>query len=114
MSISECSRMEAHQRHSVPPVQHIVIEDCEGWCLSGCCGSVAEHWQLKPEMSWVGLQVTAGLFTFLYFHIITSELSLRQDALSIDGNKMDHKTTFSLANGLTRNIADAPPKSLAS
>ena len=29
------------------------IEDCEGWWLSGCCSSVAEHWQLKPEVSWV-------------------------------------------------------------
>ena len=27
------------------------IEDCEGWWLSGCHGSVAEHWQLKPEVS---------------------------------------------------------------
>ena len=24
------------------------IEDCEGWWWSSCCGSVAEHWQLKP------------------------------------------------------------------
>ena len=24
------------------------IEDCEGWWLSGCCGSVAEHWLHKP------------------------------------------------------------------
>ena len=24
------------------------IEDCEGWWLSGCGGSVAEHWELKP------------------------------------------------------------------
>ena len=24
-----------------------------GWWLSGCCGSVSEHWQLKPEVSWV-------------------------------------------------------------
>ena len=29
------------------------VEDCEGWWLSDCCGSVAEHWQLKPEVSWV-------------------------------------------------------------
>ena len=37
-------------RHSVPPVQYIYvhIEDCEGWWLSCCFGSVAEHWWLKP------------------------------------------------------------------
>ena len=47
------------------------IEDCNGWWLSGCCGSVAEHWWLKPEVSWVRLPVAAGFFTFLYFHLIT-------------------------------------------
>ena len=25
----------------------------EGWSSSSCCGSVAEHWQFKPEVSWV-------------------------------------------------------------
>ena len=49
------------------------IEDCEGWWLSGCCGSVAEHWRLKPEVSWVRLPVTAGFFTFLYLRLITSK-----------------------------------------
>ena len=49
------------------------IEDCEGWWLSSCCGSVAEHWWLKPEVSWVRLPATAGFFTFLYFHLITSK-----------------------------------------
>ena len=38
------------------------IEDCEGWWLSGCRGSVAEHWRLKPEVSWFRLPVAAGLF----------------------------------------------------
>ena len=51
----------------------IGIEDCEGWWLSGCCRSVAEHWRLKPEVSWVQLPVTAGFFTFLYFRLITSK-----------------------------------------
>ena len=41
------------------------IEDCEGWWLSGCCGSVAEHWWLKPGVSWVRHPVTAGFFSFL-------------------------------------------------
>ena len=49
------------------------IDDCEGWWLSGCCSSVAEHRQLKPEVSWVQLLATAGFFTFLYFRLITSE-----------------------------------------
>ena len=31
------------RQNSVPP-----REDCEGWWLSGCHSSVAEHWQLKP------------------------------------------------------------------
>ena len=48
-------------------------EDCEGWWSSGCRGSVAEHWQLKPEVSWVRLPATAGFFTFLYFRLITSK-----------------------------------------
>ena len=29
------------------------IEDCEGWWVFGCRGSVAQHWWLKPEVSWV-------------------------------------------------------------
>ena len=58
-------------RPSVPPVTY--REDCEGWWLPGCHGSVAEHWRLKPEVSWVQLLVTADLVTFLYFHLITSK-----------------------------------------
>ena len=46
---------------------------CERWSLSHC-GSVAEHWQLKPAMSWVRLPATAGLFIFLYLRLITSKL----------------------------------------
>ena len=41
------------------------IEDCEGWLLSGCCGSVAEHWWFKPEVSLVRLPATANFFTLL-------------------------------------------------
>ena len=33
----------------------VYIEDCENWWSSGCCGSVAEHWWLKSEVSWVWL-----------------------------------------------------------
>ena len=51
----------------------VYIEDCEGWWSSGCCGSVAEPWRLKPEVSCVRLLATAGFFTFLYFRHITSK-----------------------------------------
>ena len=33
-------------RHSVLPVPY--TENCEGWWLSGCHGSVTEHWLHKP------------------------------------------------------------------
>ena len=36
-----------HLRH-FSIVYAVHVEDCEGWWLSGCCGSVAEYWQLKP------------------------------------------------------------------
>ena len=49
------------------------IQNCEGRWLSSCCGSVAEHWWLKPEVSWVWLPATASHFTFLYFCLITSK-----------------------------------------
>ena len=53
------------------------IEDCEDWWSFGCCGSVAEHWRLKPEeVSWVRLPATASFFTFLYFRLITSKFTL--------------------------------------
>ena len=60
-------------------------EDCEGWWLSGCCGSMAEH-SCKPEVSQVQLLVTAGAFhfslfssfnicwPFSLFHLLTSKL----------------------------------------
>ena len=34
---------------------------------------MAEHWQLKPGVSWVRLPATAGFSTFLYFRLITSK-----------------------------------------
>ena len=40
------------------------IEECEGWWLSGCRGSVAKHWQLKPEVSWVQLTAKTRLKSF--------------------------------------------------
>ena len=35
-------------------------EDCERQWVSSCHGSVAEHWWLKPEVSWVRLLATAA------------------------------------------------------
>ena len=55
------------------PVTRVHVEDCESWWSSGCHGSVAEYWQLKPGMSWVWLLATASLFTFLYFCLIASK-----------------------------------------
>ena len=46
------------------------IEDYEGCWSSGCRGLVAEHWWLKPDMSWVQFLVAASLFTFHYFRLI--------------------------------------------
>ena len=43
---SPAQRKHIHDR--VSDVLSVHIEDCEGWWLSGCCGSVAEHWRLKP------------------------------------------------------------------
>ena len=37
------------------------------WWSSSCCGSMAEHWRLKPEVSWVRLPTTAGFFHFPLF-----------------------------------------------
>ena len=42
---------------------------------------LAEHWQLKPEVFPGGCW---HFFIFLYFRLITSKFSLRQDSLSID------------------------------
>ena len=47
------------------------VHICEGWWLSCRHGSVAEHWWLKPEVSWVRLLAAASLFTFLCFRLIT-------------------------------------------
>ena len=49
--------------------EKIHIQDCEGWWLSGCRSSVAEHWWLKPEVSWVRLPAAAGLFHFPLFSL---------------------------------------------
>ena len=54
---------------SIPPVQYIYNIVRAGGCLA-IRSSVAEHWQLNPEVAWVQLLGTANLFTF---HFITSE-----------------------------------------
>ena len=64
--------------------------------LSGCCGSVAEHWWLKPEVSQLGS--TSGdcwlFFTFLYFCIITSKFILTLPWRPKFGDCYQHHTAF--------------------
>ena len=69
LEITEFRSYEAKIEES----EKVHIEDCEAWWLSGCRGSVAEHWRLNPEVSWVGLPAAAGLFNFLCFRLITSK-----------------------------------------
>ena len=40
--------------------------------LRASCLQVTEHWQLKPEVSWIQLPA------FHYFHLITSKFIYRQ------------------------------------
>ena len=58
--------------------------------MSSCHGSVAEHWRLKPEVSWVGLPATAGFFTFLYFRLITTKfIYFQREARCSEHNFLD-------------------------
>ena len=71
------------------------VEDCEGWWLSACRGSVAEHWRLKPEVSWIRLPATAGPITSSIFaskHLNSFTSSVRQDALSMQWYKLPPAT----------------------
>ena len=54
------------------PICAVHIEDCEGWWLT----IVVAQWQsisCTSQLSWVRFPATAGLFTFLYFCLITSK-----------------------------------------
>ena len=44
-----------------------------GGCLAVVAHAVAEHWQLKTEVSWVRLSATASLFTPSILTSITSK-----------------------------------------
>ena len=56
--INKCSQTKSTQERAtrVRACNYVIIEtgqnleDCEGWWLSGCRGSAAEHWRLKPEI----------------------------------------------------------------
>ena len=56
--INACSQTKSTQERAtrVRACNYVIIktgrnlEDCEGWWLSGCRGSGAEHWRLKPEV----------------------------------------------------------------
>ena len=47
LEINEFGSYEAKTEEN----ERVHIEDCEGWWLSGCCGSVAEHWRLSQRCS---------------------------------------------------------------
>ena len=70
------------------------MEDFKGWWSSGCRGSVVEYWWLKPEVSWVQLLAAAGIFTFLYFHFMTSKFIYFQlEARSSEQQETNKQTT---------------------
>ena len=76
----------------------VYIEDCEGWWLSGCRGSVAEHWQLKPEVSWVRLPMAAGLFHF--FSLSSIFASLHPSSFTRRA-RLDYETNMALLSSLS-------------
>ena len=49
----------------------VYIEDCGGWWLSGCCGSVAEHWQLMQARGVLG-STPGACWPFSFSSICTS------------------------------------------
>ena len=51
------------------------IKDCKGWWSSGYCGSVAEHWRLKP--------VKLPAFSLSSILPKTSKFSVKQGTLSM-------------------------------
>ena len=69
-----------------PAFKTICLASCKPFSQrfkpSVCCSSVAEHWQLKPEVSWVQLPETADFFTFLYFHLVISKNKIHLLSLS--------------------------------
>ena len=72
-----------------PPVLcHWITTARQSSVCTVCCGSVAEYWWLKPEVSWVRLLVTAG-FAPLYFCLITSRFNL-----TFNGNTFCHNSTL--------------------
>ena len=76
----QCYAIESQQPDNNQPSQTSVC--------TVCSGSVAEHWWLKPEVSWVQILVTAG-FSPLYFCLITSRYNL-----TFTGNTSFHNSTL--------------------
>ena len=57
------------------------VEDCGGWWSSSCRGSVAEHWQPKPVVSY-HLGLTPGdCWPFHFVHLRTSRMILHLQSL---------------------------------
>ena len=94
-SKSECSRMEAHQERTKaisPSLQNLSSFSTQE--------DSSRHQSLLSNLSTYSKDL---------------DLTFRLDkciSVIFNGNKMDHKITFSLGNGLTRNIAEAPTKIL--
>ena len=80
-----------------------------GTSAAGQC--VMEESENKPELSWVRFQVTAGLFTFFNFRLITSNMRTVQPSLgwqrwtleilcfSHTSCKLDKRPTFTSWSG---------------
>ena len=67
-----------HTLHLMLRASCLKLEINEFGCYEfGCHGPVAEHWQLKPEMSWVRLPAAAGLFHFPLFSPHNIQIHLR-------------------------------------
>ena len=75
-----CNEASHDRWTTTNPHNPLYVLDCEGWWLSSCCGSVGDHWQLKPEVSCVRLPAAASLSHFpFYFHLITSRFIYAQN-----------------------------------
>ena len=59
------------------------IQDCEGWWLSGCRGSVAQHWWLKPEVPRVRLPAFSLSSISAYMGVGSIKLERLHDCIYI-------------------------------
>ena len=74
-------------------------------------GSAAEHWRLKPEVSWIRLLETEGLFTFApHKHLKSFIFSMRQELWPLYhvGAWIFQLTTFSWRKACLDAIQNCP------